>query len=197
MPPVCKKLALLTRPSNSIASCGALCCFINALVDGAEGLHFRVLFIEMQEVLVVDEQTVFGDETLKLIGRECPNLRSAAVIRTRTNFEQFIVNIVPVCGTVVAAIVQFREACLLANYFPYFWFCYCKSSYIFYVQSYTLQCVRWLATYVATLVIVSFVLCHIFNTMTFILHYTVSIDTFIPSIIHIIFTYVYIYPVGL
>ena len=50
----------------------------------------------------MDEQTVFGDETLRLIGRECPNLRSAAVIRTRTNtmnFEQFIVYTVPVCGT--------------------------------------------------------------------------------------------------
>ena len=31
----------------------------------------------MQEVLVVNEQPMFGDETLRLAGRECPSLRSA------------------------------------------------------------------------------------------------------------------------
>ena len=68
MLPVCEKLPLLTGivtpslagqtlwparlsytawarvPSNSIASCGAVSCLINTLADGAEGLHFSVIY---------------------------------------------------------------------------------------------------------------------------------------------------------
>ena len=54
---------LLSPPSPSPSLFTRLCLLLQSMLCG------------MQEMLVVNEQTVFGDVVLRLIGRNCPDLR--------------------------------------------------------------------------------------------------------------------------